>query len=155
MNPYRAAAIALFIAISALCAAKPPFLKVFLATYKVNPRSALGKARCLTCHRPPAPPIRNPYGKAVEAALHASGSRMITPEMLRSVEKLDSDGDGFSNIEEIRAGTLPGNPKSKPRRKRRGSPSAEDNRFATFALFLFPSAGLAYGALLARRGATE
>jgi hypothetical protein len=33
---------------------------------------------------------------------------------LSSIEKLDSDKDGVSNINEIKAGTLPGDPKSKP-----------------------------------------
>jgi len=98
-----------------LCFAKPPFLKVFLATYHINPNSALGRAKCLTCHQPPAPPRRNPYGLDLQAALEAAHARMITPEMLRSIEKKDSDGDGFSNLAEIRAGTLPGDAHSKPK----------------------------------------
>lgn len=32
----------------------------------------------------------------------------------KAIEKLDSDKDGFSNIAEIQAGTLPGDPASKP-----------------------------------------
>ncbi len=35
---------------------------------------------------------------------------------LKAIEKLDSDKDGASNIVEIRAGTLPGDPTSKPKK---------------------------------------
>lgn len=34
--------------------------------------------------------------------------------MLRSVEQLDSDGDGYSNIDEVAARSFPGNPADSP-----------------------------------------
>jgi len=107
----------LFVAAYAL--AKPPFWKVFVETYHINPNSAIGKAKCLTCHLPPAPPKRNPYGLQVQAALEAANARMVTPEMLHSIEKQDADADGFNNITEIRADSLPGDKTSKPHDKRR------------------------------------
>lgn len=110
----RTVAILLLIVAAGCCFAKPPFYRVFLATYNVDPNSALGKAKCLTCHQAPAPPRLNPYGQAVYQELQKAKSRMITSEMLHAIEKLDSDGDGFTNIEEIRAGTLPGDATSKP-----------------------------------------
>lgn len=36
---------------------------------------------------------------------------------LKAVECKDADKDGISNIAEIKAGTLPGDPKSKPGKK--------------------------------------
>jgi len=65
---------------------------------------------CTLCHT--SPPTTNPYG----AALVAQGAMAtnITPAMFVAVEGLDSDGDGFSNIDEINAGTLPGDPTSFP-----------------------------------------
>ncbi len=36
--------------------------------------------------------------------------KSLTPELMQ----LDSDSDSFSNIEELRAGTMPGNPESYP-----------------------------------------
>jgi uncharacterized membrane protein len=38
----------------------------------------------------------------------------MTEEILRQAEKLDSDGDGYTNIEEISQGFLPGDPASHP-----------------------------------------
>ncbi len=46
----------------------------------------------------------NPFGKDF-AELKA-----LTPELMQ----LDSDGDRYSNIEELRAGTMPGDPSSYP-----------------------------------------
>lgn len=51
---------------------------------------------CATCHIGEA---RNPYGKA-----YAVSGRDFT-----AIENLDSDGDGFTNLVEIKALTFPGN----------------------------------------------
>ncbi|MBS1716992.1 MAG: hypothetical protein JSS72_04600 [Armatimonadetes bacterium] len=117
MNLNRTAAISIFIVTAAISAAKPPFLKTFMETYKPKPDSLLAKSRCLICHMPPGPPIRNAFGRDVQAALRAAHERMVTPEILKSVELKDSDGDGVKNIDEIKAGTMPGDPKSKPATK--------------------------------------
>lgn len=58
---------------------------------------------CTTCHT--SPPVLNPYGIAVRGA----GLNFA------AIEDLDSDGDGFTNIQEIRALTLPGSATSFPR----------------------------------------
>ena len=57
---------------------------------------------CSLCH--PSVPSLNPYGNA----FFNSGHNFLT------IEPQDSDGDGFSNIDEINAKTFPGNPASKP-----------------------------------------
>jgi len=132
----RSAAISIFVLCAAFSAAKPPFLKVLLATYKVSPTSELGKSKCLACHQSPAPPNRNPYGLAVQKAMAAAHSRMVTAEILKSVEKLDSDGDGAANIEEIKANTLPGDPKSKPKKKHASLPG---NASDALIFLLIPS----------------
>ncbi len=98
------------LAVTAL--AKPPFLQTFQATYKVKPGTDLAKASCGTCHA--GPPKLNPYGMDVKKAMEAAKSEVVTPDILKKVEKLDSDKDGAANIAEIKAGTLPGDPKSKP-----------------------------------------
>ena len=41
---------------------------------------------------------------------------------IESIAKLDSDGDGFSNAEELKAGTFPGDPDSKPKKGIPGFP---------------------------------
>ncbi len=55
---------------------------------------------CDTCHNDDM--SRNDYGAAVEAQGGGIDAR------LAAVESLDSDGDGYSNIDEINARTLPG-----------------------------------------------
>ena len=65
---------------------------------------------CNICHT--TVPTRNPYGKALANNGGTAGN--IPPATFVAVEGLDSDGDGFTNIEEINAGTFPGNPASRP-----------------------------------------
>ena len=65
------------------------------------PTTAL-RGSCTVCHT--SAPSLNPYGNAW------SGSGFD----FAAIQALDSDGDAFSNIAEIQAGTYPGNPASKP-----------------------------------------
>jgi hypothetical protein len=65
-----------------------------------NDDPALGG--CLTCH--PVESARNAY-----AIAWTNSGRDFA-----AIECLDSDGDGFTNIAEIKAGTFPGDPGSRP-----------------------------------------
>ncbi len=110
-------------------------------------------AQCITCHT--KPPERNDYGKDVLAALDKAKTPELTAEILKSVESLDSDKDGVLNGDEIKAGTLPGNPTSKPAPESRpveAKSSALDNLVPkhTFhpAIVHFPIALLAVAAFL-------
>ncbi|WP_370574195.1 hypothetical protein [Methanomethylovorans sp.] len=58
---------------------------------------------CKTCHTSSGGSL-NPYGRA-----YSSNGRNFA-----SIENLDSDNDGFTNIEEINALTFPGNPTDYP-----------------------------------------
>ena len=136
--------IGLTLALATLGLAKPPFLKVFMETYKIRPNSPLGKAKCLACHLPPAPPKRNSYGLDVQDAMESAHARMLTAEILKAVEKKDSDGDGFTNLEEIRAGTLPNDRKSKPA-KRGKSTAATVEPSTLAAISMIPFAVLVLG----------
>jgi hypothetical protein len=70
---------------------------------------------CDYCHQiyglqPPHGDIRltlNPYGSAYDKAGRSQ-------DALRSIEGLDSDGDTYTNIVEIKALTFPGDPKDHP-----------------------------------------
>jgi uncharacterized membrane protein len=85
--------------------------KTFNDLYHPKPESAIIKARCALCHTTPAGTDGlNCYGKMLE-------KKKIESASLKAVEKKDADKDGFSNIAEIKAGTLPGDPKSKPRKR--------------------------------------
>lgn len=94
---------------AAISAAKPPFLKVFMATYNIDPNSVIGKARCLNCHENPGPPNRNAYGKLVKQALIANDERMVTPEILKSIEGKDM-GEGLTFLQKIQRDLPPGQP---------------------------------------------
>lgn len=65
---------------------------------------------CETCHGS-SKSIRNAYGLDMEDQLNAGKT---DDQALAAIENLDSDGDGYSNIDEITALTLPGDASSYP-----------------------------------------
>lgn len=81
---------------------------------KLAPDSVVLLGRCTTCHVKPLPKkddhAHNPYG--TDLAKTIAGRKGATPDFA-AVEGLDSDGDGAKNLDEIRKGTNPGDPKSK------------------------------------------
>jgi hypothetical protein len=111
-------ALAAVASLTTLATAKAVDVGVFRASYGayVKDGSDLAKALpCLVCHdkMPATKTGLNPYG--VDLAKAAAG-KPLDAKLLAAVERLDSDKDGFSNIDEIKAGTHPGNPTSKPRK---------------------------------------
>ncbi|MGZ5431280.1 MAG: hypothetical protein ACXWEX_07740 [Thermoanaerobaculia bacterium] len=80
--------------------------KQMAATYPDAP-----KAKCGTCHTKAMP-------KKGEADVNAYGKDLTATKKdakydFAKVEKLDSDKDGVSNLDEIKKGTNPGDPASK------------------------------------------
>ena len=84
----------------------PEYLSQFNARYKTQ-GSRLDS--CTTCHTSASGGAENmnSYGKDFGAANHDFGA----------IEGKDSDGDGFSNIDEIKALTFPGDPNDNPNKK--------------------------------------
>lgn len=77
-----------------------------VGSYLTNLNNRYGSSySCTVCHvsTSGAAP-RNSYGQAFAAANHD----------FAAIEGQDSDGDGFTNLQELQAGTLPGDPNSKP-----------------------------------------
>jgi hypothetical protein len=85
---------------------KPEYLSAFNSRYNT---SGSHLDTCSTCHASSSPSRDNlnAYGKDFGAANHDFGA----------IEPKDSDGDGFSNIDEIKAGTFPGDPNENPDKK--------------------------------------
>ena len=87
----------------------PSYATSFKSTYPSSPLSSLstvsGQAGnlCTVCHGASGG-TRNTYGSAYAGAGH----------VFSTIQNADSDGDTFSNITEINAGTFPGNAASKP-----------------------------------------
>jgi hypothetical protein len=105
----------------------PEYLSQFNARYKTN-GSKLDS--CLTCHTSPSGGAdqMNPYGADFGKHNHD----------FAAIESLDSDGDGFSNIDEIKAGTFPGdphdNPNTKPKEQPKPPPTTTTTRPFPFSL---------------------
>lgn len=110
MPSLRAAAVLTLLAIPAL--AKPTGPVLLCERYPGIPECSGKVAACTTCHR--APPERNGYGDALKVKLGADFDASL-PAALAAVESLDSDGDGATNLVELKAGTNPGDPASVPR----------------------------------------
>jgi uncharacterized membrane protein len=113
MNMNRlAVCVALLLSSGAAANARPKFLPILKSTFNIPAGSDADKAGCNVCHA--GPPVRNIFGKAVEKALDKAGVDDVTPAILMTLDKLDSDGDGYTNGEELRAGYLPGDPNNHP-----------------------------------------
>ncbi len=103
--------VAATLAVAAL--AHPPMIAEFNKVAKPPKDSALAKGACAICHVGMEPKL-NPYGKDMAAAMKALKTKKLTDAVLKRIAKLDSDKDGVSNADELKAGTLPGDPESKP-----------------------------------------
>ena len=103
----RIAGITTVLALATLVMAMGSYSKVFCDNYKVSKDSKLGKAGCAVCHVSSKNLKLNPYGTDLEKAMKTAGSKKLTPAILGSVEKLDSNKNGKSNLEDIKADTLP------------------------------------------------
>ncbi len=69
-----------------------------------------GRYGCATCHLDPkGGGKRNPFGEDYERIAIPAGEK-VTEEL----KAKDSDGDGFTNDQEFKAGSNPGNPNSTP-----------------------------------------
>jgi len=91
--------VALGMGFSDIAHAKDAYLPLFNTKYGTA-GSVLNT--CTVCHS--AVPTRNAYGTA-----YGNNAHNFT-----TIEPLDSDGDGFTNLAEITARTFPGNASSKP-----------------------------------------
>ena len=129
----RTGRIAAFIAASIIVAgAAIPALaqKPFLAAVKEKFSLGESNAKCILCHIPKKGPNKqnlNDFGKSIQSdpdmknMLNKGTNYQYTKEeidtLLKVVEKLgdkDADGDGATNMEEIKLGTFPGDAQSTP-----------------------------------------
>src|SRR5205807_1409920 len=108
----RMLAVALGMTLSTAAFALPAFVQQFQNVCKPKPGTPLAQAQCKTCHI--EPPKLNPFGLDVKAEMARQGSKAFTAAVWKALGPLDSDKDGFSNQAEVDAGTLPGDPNSKP-----------------------------------------
>jgi mono/diheme cytochrome c family protein len=81
--------------------ASPVYVTNFGSAY---PGASSSLNTCMLCHASSGPPGLNNYGVAFSSNAHN----------FQAIENQDSDSDGFNNIDELNAGTFPGDPTSKP-----------------------------------------
>ena len=116
---------------SKLAVSQPPAPITFCDTYPDSPFCASGPPGCDLCHT--APPTLNLYGTDVSSNLLVGTDRPLSesqfqgglPDALAASEELDSDGDGFSNLEELLAGSSPADESAVP--EAGACPDPEDN----------------------------
>ncbi len=107
---------AAFLAVCAVAASGLPVIRgEFIKAAKLKPTSKIAQAQCSLCHVPNTTKL-NPFGRDVRAIGKAKKTKKFTPEVLKALGALDSDKDKFNNAAEIKADTLPGDPKSKPKK---------------------------------------
>jgi hypothetical protein len=110
------AVIAIFLRLSSQTTVSANFGDLSLAesTYP----QIVGKSidTCALCHT--SAPQLNPYGAAYKA-----GGRGVASS-LTNIQNQDSDGDGFTNLQEINASTFPGDPNSHPAAAATATPTA-------------------------------
>ena len=107
----RLMALGATMALATAALALPPFVADFDRLAKVKKGSAVDKADCAVCHVGTSPAL-NPYGKDVKRFLGTE--KKLTAAVLAKAATLDSDKDKVKNGAEIKAGSLPGDAKSKP-----------------------------------------
>jgi hypothetical protein len=109
----RLVAAAGAVLICAAAVATPAHQMEFAKLVKPKKDSPLAKGACAVCHVGMKKDL-NPFGKDLSAAMTKLKTKTLTMDVLKQVAKLDSDGDKATNEAEAKAGTLPGDPKSKP-----------------------------------------
>jgi len=98
-----------------IATARPAYLEDYRQQYDIE---GTRLDTCLNCHLDPnGGGPRNPYGLAYAESGRDFGS----------IEAVDSDGDGFTNLEEINALTFPGDPADHPQATSDNSPETEAN----------------------------
>ncbi|HLJ76904.1 MAG TPA: DUF2231 domain-containing protein [Acidobacteriaceae bacterium] len=99
------------LAVATAAQAKPPFLDVLTETYKPY-ATALSSRSCANCHASDSDfQKRNPYGEQIFQAIRSAGSQTLTPAILHSVEAQASHPGDISNLEKIKQGLAPADPK--------------------------------------------
>lgn len=93
--------------LAVLAASMGSYAKPFMEKYSVKPDSKLGKAGCALCHVSAKNLKLNGYGTDMQKAMKEAKTKRITPAILESLEKLDSNKNGKSNLDDIKADSLP------------------------------------------------
>lgn len=106
--------------------AKSDFLEKILLTYKISDSGSLAERSCGICHVSDSDYGMNSYGKQLAVAMAEADETSLTAAIMKKIEAMDADGDGFTNAEELRADKAPGDSKDKPAGTPKPPPAAGD-----------------------------
>jgi uncharacterized membrane protein len=90
--------------------AKPDFMEQYFNRYKSS--AGIADKGCASCHVSNSDFKLNLYGKQLAQELHQANAKHLSEGILVRMDALDADGDGATNIEELKAGTDPTDSKS-------------------------------------------
>lgn len=108
--------VAAALALLGLAGAVPNYLAQLLQQYHLGQNTHVLEARCQYCHvYPEGGDPWNPFGNEVREVLFGAGKHDIacTLYLVLKQEK-DADSDGYPDVLEVLAGSLPGDPKDAP-----------------------------------------
>lgn len=95
------------IGLAVLTVSMGTYSKPFNEKYGIKRDSKLGKAGCALCHVSAKNLKLTPYGLDMQKAMQEAKTKRLTPSVLEAIEKLDSNKNGKSNLEDIKADNLP------------------------------------------------
>jgi hypothetical protein len=119
MKPVHFLAFVLAVAIvgTTISSARSTYRPITLKQFKLEKNAAANKAGCQLCHLQAFGGAGwNGFGQALKGQMAtSSGVNQALFDLLK--KNADSDKDGFKDVLEVVAGTLPGDAKSKPTAK--------------------------------------
>ena len=89
--------------------ALPSFKAPFNTAYGIKKGTKLDS--CVGCHSTGVK--LNTYGTDLKKVLADAKTKALTAALLKKLDTVDSDKDGVKNLDEIKKGTNPGDPKDK------------------------------------------
>ena len=107
MKDLRNTILAATCLLSLVAGARPGYLRKFQTQYPEA--KVLADMKCALCHNEATMDL-NAFGHDVGLNYAANGKKIVWEQL----EPIDSDGDAYTNLEEIKAGTHPGDRNSKP-----------------------------------------
>lgn len=113
-SPLAAAAALTVLAVSA--SGLPVIRGEFIKVNKIKPTAKIAQAQCNLCHVTDTVKL-NAFGADLRTAIKSAKSKQVTADVMKLIANKDSDKDGVNNAAELKADTLPGDPKSKPAKK--------------------------------------
>lgn len=102
-----------FISVLSLTYARPPYRLAAIDQFHLVPdKDSARTVGCQYCHvNPGGGAPWNPFGQLVRSSLKTNINQALYDALAANK---DSDGDGYPDVLEVFAGTLPGDPNSKP-----------------------------------------